>query len=335
MLGGTQLVTEVGTPFCKQKSRRGQRVGLLFLFNNQKNLKLVGNDGMSAVDCRPRRQSIPRQVTTQCHVNPQSGQFKGGSPEREDSQHGHPLDADALALPQFTLAHAIPVLSGAIRAHFFAEPYFTSITTSCVPIIVPFSLPDVPRSQWESDKVALAYSRCVMATVYAQAGIAVSKCLSGDFVDGIIDGIQAATGYYCVSMDHANLLPTYTVMVGLNGFLGCLQLMQNHVHHPHHTQRLCDLLAPPLRMLSASFSWQLCKTLQRVGAPHQPVVSSDRESTFVTFMSSDWLSCLLPPRSNVDDANSSRGGVFRSDHSESTFHRFNAFEGSGHRLGTS
>jgi len=254
------------------------------------------------------------------------------------------LTADTLRLPPFELAHAVLMMRGLAASHVGLAP---GVVQSCLPIIVPFSLPEMNPSAWFANKRALAYNRCIIVTVYVQGVCAALKLMSGNMIGGFFDGIQAGMGYYSLSPDGTRFLPTYMMMAGLNGVVALLQVLQRYHGVPLHYLPWSQVAMPVASILSAYFSWEFCRELRAIatGLPS----GAAQDSCIVKVMGGDWWPAMLSAPSyglQHTDWDSARhedsyGGGRQSGINFGSFgpggvgSRFSVFEGSGHRLGES
>eukprot|EP00927_Polykrikos_kofoidii_P084692 TRINITY_DN9006_c0_g1_i1.p1 TRINITY_DN9006_c0_g1~~TRINITY_DN9006_c0_g1_i1.p1 ORF type:complete len:312 (-),score=34.68 TRINITY_DN9006_c0_g1_i1:230-1165(-) len=195
---------------------------------------------------------------------------KERSPESDASRISHPLDTMVLTLPPLSVPQSMGRVSPAINEQ------------------------DITRPRREGNTMVVAYSRCALATIYAQGGFALITCMDGDIMTGIADGMQSWMGYKSVSMDQTHLLPSYTSTAAVKGTLGLYQVVQLLRHDAEEELPLMLVATSALRAVSAVLCWQLYTELHRVESTHPLHGLEDADGTFVKCMSGDWLSWLRP-----------------------------------------
>lgn len=194
------------------------------------------------------------------------------------------------------------------------------VTTACIPIAVPFSVPQVHCDVWSADKRALAFHRAVTVLVYVQGGVAVLRFCSGDLVGGALQGLQTALGVYAIGPDGMQFFPSYLMMSGFNGLLGGLGVVQNFAGVPFGAIPLMPIVSPAVSLATAYCGWQFCQEVYAISAGGE---LGEQNSCFVKMMTPAWWPQTGPtsPMRPVD-VEESHGAT-----------RFSAFTGSGHRLG--
>lgn len=252
--------------------------------------------------------------------------------------------SDALGLPPLEPAHMALLLPALAACHFGPG----AVVQSCLPLVVPFSMPELSYSTWASNKKALAYNRCVIVTIYIQGACALLKFTSGNMVGGFFDGMQVAMGIYSLTPDGMRLLPTYMMMSGVNGAVGLLQVLQTYNGIPLAWLPKLQIIPPVMAMVSSYFSWQFLKECRTIsagvgGVGRQPATDTQGDSCIVWAMGADWWPSFIwapihgEPRSSGQDRGREGGGITGfGDSAGGGFGaglRFPVFEGSGHRLG--
>lgn len=232
-------------------------------------------------------------------------------------------------LPPFEYANLGLLLPAAYAAH--SGLFLSSgAACACLPIMAPFSIPQVSPDSWMANKRALAFHRSLVFGVYVQGGFAFLKFAGGDLVGGTYATLQAAFGAYSVTPDGARLMPSYMMVSGFNGLLGIIQVFQQFQGIPLHHIPWLAILPPTIALLSCYWGWEFCKELRSIGLGMPG--EGPQDTCWVKFMGGDiWpLSSLSASiagseRDHERSEYAPRGG--------STSNRFSAFGGDGHRLG--
>jgi hypothetical protein len=242
------------------------------------------------------------------------------------------VEVAGVRLPPFEYANLSLLLPAAVASHS-GLLLGAGAACACLPIMAPFSIPQVSPDSWMANKRALAFHRSCVFGVYAQGALALMKFAGGDLVGGTYLGIQAAMGCYSVTPDGTRFMPTYMVISGFNGLLGIIQVFQSYQGVPLHFIPLWVYLPPALSILTCYWGWEYCREMRAIGAGLPG--DGPQDTCWVKFMGGDiWpISALSPsPESSADRDQDqvrgldtpSRGGLSQ---------RFSAFGGSGHRLG--
>lgn len=244
--------------------------------------------------------------------------LRPAGPHLADVLDPGPLDWRSVAalLPAAAAAHA-GLLSG-------------GVAMACIPIAVPFSVPQVSSDSWLANKRARAFHRGVVITVYSQGILTLLKLSRGDLVGGLYDGVLCAMGTYAIQPEGHRFFPTYIICCGFNGLLALLQILQGYQGVPVHFLPLLAILPPSIALFGAYCGWQFCKEVSAIAAGHPG--AGPQDSCFVRVMGADWWPAFLGPQvaqrdheRNVGRPGESTGSVFRD--------RFSVFGGDGHRLG--
>lgn len=238
-------------------------------------------------------------------------------------------------LPSFEYANLALLLPAAMAAHGgLLSP--AGAVCACLPIMAPFSVPQVSAESWVANKRARAFHRCCALSVLAQGTLAICKFGSGDLVGGTFLALQTAFGAYSVTPDGIRVMPSYIVLSGLNGVLGLIQVYQTFHGSgvPLSHLPMLTTLPPTLALLTVYWGWQFCRELQAIGLGMAG--DGPQDTYWVNLLGADiWplssLSPTLEPRRATErDRQSvvlgSGGGAAP---------RFSTFQGNGQRLGES
>eukprot|EP00440_Ansanella_granifera_P011929 gb/GFBE01012966.1/.p1 GENE.gb/GFBE01012966.1/~~gb/GFBE01012966.1/.p1 ORF type:complete len:315 (+),score=46.95 gb/GFBE01012966.1/:1-945(+) len=242
---------------------------------------------------------------------------QASSPSRPLVPRGFGLDAAtslAALWPAATAAH-YGLLTG------------DGVVMACLPIAVPFSVPQVSPESWLANKRARAFHRGVVLTVCAQGVLTIMKLSRGDLIGGLYDGVQCAMGSYAIQPEGQRFFPTYIMCCGFNGILGLLQVFQGYQGVPVHFLPALALVPPAVAVFGAYCGWQFCKEATGIAAGQNSVGQQD--TCFVRVMGGDWWPSFLGPTVPVRQDN------YRDWGRSSSSSRFSAFAGDGQRLGES
>lgn len=215
------------------------------------------------------------------------------------------------------------VLSMGVAA---SNPIVSAVQMACVPLVAPFTTPQVPVESWAHKPRARAYQRALFLACTIQGGMALFKFFSGDLIGGFFDTLLAACGMYAATPDGVTLLPTFTVFAAFNGFMDLLQMIQAL----HGTPLIFVVLhkaflRPALLFTACYFAYQFHKELVAaiMGYP-----AASEESFFVKIFGSDaWgppIGATLRPGTNV---------LADGDPEPAPRLNFAMFTGEGRRLG--
>ncbi|CAJ1368687.1 unnamed protein product [Effrenium voratum] len=207
------------------------------------------------------------------------------------------------------------------------------VAMACLPIAVPFSVPQVSSDSWLANKRARAFHRGVVITVYTQGILTLLKLSRGDLVGGLYDGVLCAMGTYAIQPEGQRFFPTYIICCGFNGLLALLQILQGYQGVPVHFLPLLAIVPPSIALFGAYCGWQFCKEVNAIAAGH--VGAGPQDTCFVRVMGADWWPSFLGPQvAQREETNTNWGrpsgaapaGGWSRD-------RFSVFAGDGHRLG--
>jgi len=205
---------------------------------------------------------------------------------------------------------------------------------ACVPIAVPFSVPQVASDSWLANKRARAFHRGVVISVCAQGIVTLLKLSRGDLVGGLYDGVLCAMGSYAIQPEGIRFLPTYIICCGFNGLLGLLQIMQGYQGVPLHLLPWLAILPPSIAIFGAYCGWQFCKEVSAISAGHTG--AGPQDTCFVRVMGADWWPSFLGPQVVPRDERFTQWGRPQGGGSatgQTGRDQFSAFGGDGHRLG--
>eukprot|EP00435_Cladocopium_sp_Y103_P026441 s1440_g6.t1 len=186
---------------------------------------------------------------------------------------------------------------------------------ACIPIAVPFSVPQVSSDSWLANKRARAFHRGVVITVYSQGILTLLKLSRGDLVGGLYDGVLCAMGTYAIQPEGHRFFPTYIICCGFNGLLALLQILQGYQGVPVHFLPLLAILPPSIALFGAYCGWQFCKEVTAIAAGHAG--AGPQDSCFVRVMGADWWPAFLGPQvaqreeRNFGRPGESQGSVLR------------------------
>jgi len=197
----------------------------------------------------------------------------------------------------------------------------SGVALACLPIVVPFSIPQVSMDVWCADKRALAFHRATAILVHVQGGLAVLRFLSGDLVGGAYQGLQTALGLYAIGPEGMPFFPSYIMMSGFNGFIGGLGVIQNLQGVPFGAIPWAPFASPAVSLAVAYCGWQFCKEVYAIASGAE---LGEQDSCFVRALTPAWW----PQGSSL--AATTRPAEAEESHGAS---RFSAFAGSGYRLG--
>eukprot|EP00928_Gymnodinium_smaydae_P043216 TRINITY_DN29003_c0_g2_i1.p1 TRINITY_DN29003_c0_g2~~TRINITY_DN29003_c0_g2_i1.p1 ORF type:complete len:382 (-),score=82.72 TRINITY_DN29003_c0_g2_i1:74-1219(-) len=304
----------------------------------------VKRDGGAFLFCgQARIQVAPVKATVRRRSQASSEAASDDAADDKAQRRAAPaLLVDALRLPQPEPAHAallIPALAAAASRAGLATGGMEVVATSCLPLIVPFSMPQLSPIAWFSNKRALAYNRCVIVSIYVQGAFAVLKFASGNVVGGFFDGCQVAMGVYSLMPDGMRLFPTYMMMSGFNGIIGLLQVLQQYNGVPLHWLPTLQVWPPLVSVVSAYFCWQFLTACRDIVADGGLMMPRERqqESCLVRAMGGDWWPAFLSASIYGESAPGARDREADAPAGVNTFGGpgpgFSVFEGSGHRLG--
>lgn len=252
--------------------------------------------------------------------------------DAEDEKHNEARlykNIGPVDLPPLEVGSLGLLLPAAVAAHggLLAS---TGAVCACLPIMAPFSIPQVSPDTWLANKRARAFYRCCALAVYAQGAMALLKFSGGDLVGGTYLGIQTAMGAYSITPDGARLMPSYMMVCGFNGLLGIIQVFQQFQGVPLHYIPFLAILPPAVSLLSCYWGWQYCQELRAIGAGANGEGAQD--TCWVKFMGGDvWPLTSLSPSPERSDQDHDRGET--SNMGSSFGNRFSAFAGNGQRLG--
>lgn len=261
------------------------------------------------------------------------GQWRGT--DEDDGEDDKEVQHISLLVPRETPRRSLwqepEVFSGAVTffvpaAAVLAQQILSGgdpggVSTACIPIAVPFSIPQVSSDVWCADKRALAFHRATAVLVYVQGGVAVLRFFSGDLVGGALQGLQTALGVYAIGPDGMQFFPSYIMMSGFNGLLGGLGAIQNFQGVPFGSIPLMPVVSPVVSLAVAYCGWQFCREVYAIASGAE---LGEQNSCFVKMMTPAWW-----PQS-ADTVAPYRPGEAEESHGAT---RFSAFTGSGHRLG--
>jgi hypothetical protein len=240
------------------------------------------------------------------------------------------LTAAALGLPPFNISNVFLLLPAAASLHAQGA-VAGGVAAACLPMAVPFSVPQVSPDSWLANKRARAFHRCCVIGVYVQGASAVFKFMRGDLVGGTYDGLMALMGGYAIQPDGMRFFPTYIMCAGFNGLLGTFQVFQTYQGIPLHFLPLMACLPPIVGVATAYCGWQFCKELRAIAAGLPG--DGPQDSCFVRFMGGDWWPASLSPMPQAEAAPSAGGFGGGATGASAAGGRFSAFAGDGHRLG--
>jgi len=245
------------------------------------------------------------------------------SDDLEEVAGGVALPGSSDSLMQASLCNAALAIPAAIAAPH-AMP---GVAMSCMPMMIPFRVPQVAPQSWMANKRALAFHRCCVLVVYAQAGIALLRFAHGDLIGGIYDAVQAMMGGYATQPDGITFFPSYIMICGFNGVLNLLQVIQNFHGVPIHFLPWMTVIPPVVSLLGAYCGWQFSKEVRAIHSGFNSDGSQD--SCLVRMFAADWWprNFLSPNLPGTEAEAESGSGFDRS--------RFTAFAGNGQRLGGS
>eukprot|EP00931_Biecheleriopsis_adriatica_P064698 TRINITY_DN39429_c0_g1_i1.p1 TRINITY_DN39429_c0_g1~~TRINITY_DN39429_c0_g1_i1.p1 ORF type:complete len:302 (+),score=58.78 TRINITY_DN39429_c0_g1_i1:60-965(+) len=230
------------------------------------------------------------------------------APSRSLALRG-PRILDAFDPGPIDLRSLAALLPGAMAAHA-GHLGGAGVVTACVPIAVPFSVPQVSPDSWLASKRARAFQRGVVLTVYTQGALALLKLSRGDLIGGLYDGSQSLMGAYAT-------------------LLGLLQIFQGYQGVPLHYLPVLAVVPPCVALCGAYCGWQFCKELTAIAAGQNGVGPQD--TCFVHFMGADWWPSFLGP--NVPTREDRYRDWGRPGSAPNSSGRFSAFAGDGRRLG--
>jgi len=205
-------------------------------------------------------------------------------------------------------------------------PTQVPMAMSCMPMMIPFRVPQVSPQSWMANKRALAFHRCCVLIVYAQGAIALVRFAHGDLIGGIYDAVQALMGGYATQPDGISFFPSYIMICGFNGILNFLQVMQSFHGVPIHFLPWLAIIPPAVSLLGAYCGWQFSKEVRAIYSGLNTEGAQD--SGIVRMFAADWWprNFLSPTMPGSDE------GVEGISFDRS---RFTAFAGNGQRLGSS
>eukprot|EP00928_Gymnodinium_smaydae_P025518 TRINITY_DN20294_c0_g2_i1.p1 TRINITY_DN20294_c0_g2~~TRINITY_DN20294_c0_g2_i1.p1 ORF type:complete len:344 (-),score=53.90 TRINITY_DN20294_c0_g2_i1:89-1120(-) len=184
---------------------------------------------------------------------------------------------------------------------------------ACVPLAVPFAVPEVRAQAWSGSKRAVAFHRSTVVAVYLQGFLALRRFLHGDLTGGAYDLIQACVGGYALQPDCAHIMPTYVLASGLAGSLGMLRTYWNFMDLPLRYMPISPYLAPGVAIVAAYCGYKFCVEVRSLAMGYP---GGTADSCFIRLLGAEWCGW------------SAIGGVgTRDPHVE-------AFAGLGQRLGT-
>jgi len=248
----------------------------------------------------------------------------------QDERHAD--EVAGVRLPPFEYANLGLLLPAAMASHS-GLLLGAGATCACLPIMAPFSIPQVSPDSWMANKRALAFHRSCVFGVYAQGALALMKFAGGDLVGGTYLALQAAMGCYSVTPDGTRFMPTYMVISGFNGVLGIIQVFQAYQGIPLHYIPIWAYLPPALSLLTCYWGWEFCREMRAIGAGLPG--DGPQDTCWVKLMGGDiWPISSLSTTSATDrDQEQVHGVESASRGSGGLSNRFSAFGGSGHRLG--
>jgi len=234
-------------------------------------------------------------------------------------------------LPPFEYASLGLLLPAAVASHS-GLLLGAGAACACLPIMAPFSIPQVSPDSWMANKRALAFHRSCCFGVYAQGALAVMKFAGGDLVGGTYLALQAAMGCYSVTPDGTRFMPTYMVISGFNGLLGIIQVFQTYQGMPLHYIPMFAYLPPALSILTCYWGWEFCREMRAIGAGLPG--DGPQDTCWVKFMGGDiWPISALSPTPSTDRDQDQVHGLESTSRGSAMSNRFSAFGGNGHRLG--
>jgi hypothetical protein len=242
------------------------------------------------------------------------------------------VEVAGVRLPSFEYTNIGLMLPAAIAAHNgLLTP--AGVACACLPIMAPFSIPQVSPDSWMANKRALAFHRCCTIGVYTQGALALFKFAGGDLVGGTYLALQAAMGCYSVTPEGLRLMPTFMVVAGFNGILGLIQIFQNFQGVPFQLIPLTAYLPSALSILTCYWGWQFCREVRAIGAGLPG--DGPQDTCWVKLMGGDfWPLSLISVSSRSEDRVDGRDSVAGGGTGTGNLtNRFSAFGGSGHRLG--
>lgn len=270
-----------------------------------------------------------------CAQDAQDSKLKSAVVIAEEEQNDY--EVAGVKLPPFEYANLGLLLPAAFASHS-GLLLGAGATCACLPIMAPFSIPQVSPDSWMANKRALAFHRSCVFGVYAQGALALMKFTGGDLVGGTYLALQAAMGCYSVTPDGTRFMPTYMMLSGFNGLLGIIQVFQSFQGVPLHLIPMWAYLPPMLSLLTCYWGWEFCREMRAIGAGLPG--DGPQDTCWVKLMGGDiWpISALSPmPQNDRDDDRDRVRGVDHGNGSVSggsgLSNRFSAFGGSGHRLG--
>lgn len=234
----------------------------------------------------------------------------------------------ALCLPPVDLKIALAsLLPFAVASH--AGLLTGGACMACLPMMVPFSVPNVPADFWLANKRARAFHRLTVICVYLQGAATIVKFAFGDLIGGTYMGVQTAMGYYAMRPEGTSFFPMYIMICGFNGVLGLFQCFQQFQGVPIHFLPLAALGPPCVSLIAALCGWQFCNEIRAIAAGLPG--SGSQDSCLVRIMGGDWWPSSFGPNYNrpADDT-AGPGGVTGLG---GVRNRFSAFAGDGRRLG--
>lgn len=221
-------------------------------------------------------------------------------------------------LPAFDLKACLAAL---LPAFFAATQPSTGVALSCLPLIVPFQVPQMSPDTWMHNKRARAFYRSCVVGVSVQGVFAVVKFAKGNLIGGLYDGIQAGMGAYALfgGGDGVSFFPTYLTICGFNGIISVFQVFQSYNGLPLQLIPKLAVLPPAMSILCTYWGWQFCREVRAIAVGLPGYGSQD--TCFVRCMGGAWWPTSLAVGQSGDEDD---------DHAPQGFTRY---AGSGHVLG--
>lgn len=230
----------------------------------------------------------------------------------------------SLDFPDFELRSALAMLlPSAVALHSGLAT--GGVAVACIPMAVPFSVPQVSPDTWLANKRARAFHRAVVACVYVQGAAAVLKFVKGDLIGGTYDALHTLMGVYATQPDGQRFFPTYVAVSAFNGLLGSVALLQSFQGVPLHFLPVFALVPPGTSLFAAYCGWQFCKEVNAIAAGLTG--EGPQDTCFVHLFGAEWWPSALSP---------SYGGMASSPEASAAAPprapRFEPFAGDGRRL---
>lgn len=224
------------------------------------------------------------------------------------------------SLPAFDLKACLASLLPALFA--FCQQPSSGVALSCLPLVVPFQVPQMSPDTWMHNRRARAFHRSCVIGVCVQGTFAVVKFAKGNLIGGVYDGIQAGMGAYALfgGGDGVSFFPTYLTICGFNGVISVFQVFQSYNGLPLQLIPKLAILPPAMSLLCAYWGWQFCREVRAiaVGLPGY----GPQDTCYVRCMGGAWWPTSHPIGLSGDD-----------DEAGIDSQGFTRYSGNGHVLG--